>query len=103
MSTPSFRDSNEYRHLPRIQRLWVDLSTATNASGLGESVLARRAIPPWDSEEPKVAAAWHSLTAPENLDDLLGWLNPNMNSMARSYTERAIEEYRKRHGGNVEQ
>jgi hypothetical protein len=50
----------------------------------------------------EVAKAWSALTAPENLDDLLDWLNPNMNQTARRYTERAINECRKRKEIEVE-
>lgn len=92
MSTLSFRNSDDYRRLPRIQRLWVDLSIAMAAIGPGESILVRQTIPPWESEDAMIITAWKALTSPENLEDLLDWSRADMNPRARIYTEKAIEE-----------
>lgn len=102
MPAKSFKESEEYLSLPRIQKLWVDLSTAMAAVGPEESILVRQAIPPWESEDAKIIAAWKALTAPENLEDLLDWSRPDMNPRARTYTEEAIEECRRRQRLNVE-
>lgn len=91
-----FQDSDEYKALPRIQQLWVDLSVAVHDMPEGESVLARHTQPPWELDDPKVAAAWEALTAPENLEDLLKWGEPELNPRARECTDRAIEACRRR-------
>lgn len=92
MSTHPFQQSEEYRAMTRIHRLWVDLSVAVNNVLPGQSIAVRRATPPWESNDANVMAAWHALTSPENLDDLLEWGSGDLNEHARACTEKAIEE-----------
>ncbi len=92
-----------YSRMPRIQQLWVDLSRAHHAICEGESIMERLAIPPWESTDPMITAAWGELTAPENLDDLEKWGESNMNGQTREYTNKAIEVCRQRHKSELEQ
>ena len=89
--------------MSRIAHLWRKLSDAINAPLTGESILARRAIPPWDSTDHRVTAAWLALTSPENLDALVEWGKGNLNPRARACTDKAIEVCRSRSKTDGEQ
>ena len=59
---------------------------------------------PWESEQPKIIAAWERLTRPENLPDLEFWLarfdnGRGMNDWAKKVTLKAIEVCRVRATG----
>lgn len=89
--------------MSRIADLWRNLSEAINEPLPGESVLARRARPPWESTDSGVVAAWSSLTSPENLEALLEWGKGELNPHARAYTDKAIEVCRDRSKTDGEQ
>jgi hypothetical protein len=102
MSTHPFQQTKEYRALPRIARLWVDLSVSVNGVPPGQDIFERRATFPWESRDANVMAAWDALTSPENLDDLLEWAGKDMNARARLFTEKAVEVCRRRRAINSE-
>ena len=61
-----FQSTAEYASLPRIHRLWIDLSIAQNHVESGESILAKRACRPWVSDDPDVvdeavSMAWNRI------------------------------------------
>lgn len=86
-----FQQSIEYREMPRIQRLWVNLSIAITEGDEGDGFVEKLSIPPWKSADEAVIKAWRVLTAPENAADLLAWGHGNLNPRAREFTDRAID------------
>ncbi len=101
MSTHPSQQTKDYRALPRIARLWVDLSVSVNGVP-PRDIFERRATFPWQSQDASVMAAWDALTSPENLDDLLEWAGKDMNARARLFTDKAVEVCRRRRATNSE-
>ena len=62
--------------------------------------MERLMVPPWDTEDPAVTAAWAALTKPENLLDLEKWGQPNLNGRVREYTDIAIAICRNNRNSN---
>jgi hypothetical protein len=86
----------------RISDLWTELSEAINKPPDREDILARRAIPPWESADERVTAAWLRLTSPENLNALFEWSAGKLNPHGRACTDKAIEVCRHRSKTNGE-
>jgi hypothetical protein len=96
MTAEAFEFETWHEQLPRIHRLWVDLSRAQHAVKEGEDLLKRLSIPPWISDDPQVKEAWLRLTDPENLADLETWAHRELNPTAAEYTKKALADCRAR-------
>lgn len=80
-----------------VFQLWVHLEREQFRPEPGESAIDRLLIPPWESKDRRVKAAWELLTRPEHLHALELWYQPHeMNPMAREYTEAALRVCRAR-------
>ena len=82
-------------------RLWVALSRAIHTCPAGESILARRSTPPWESQDEAVRKAWLALTDPKNLVDLEARCHlDEMNPHARAASQEALRMCRERARSN---
>lgn len=97
MDQGAFKETDSYKSMSQMHRLWVDLSIAMNHGPAGHAIFERRAAP-WDSEDEEIRAAWDALTHPDNLASLLGWGDGDLNQFAREATEKAIAHCRSRAG-----
>lgn len=80
-----------------IFQFWVHLEREQFRPEPGESAIDRLLIPPWESKDRRLQAAWELLTRPEHLPALELWYQPDdMNRMAREYTEAALRACRAR-------
>ena len=74
--------SHEDPEVERISRLWTDLSRELWAPGAGESLAERLHVKPWLSTDPRIRAAWDTLTDPKNLEALVRWAQSGTKNMA---------------------
>jgi hypothetical protein len=77
--------------MPRIQRLWVNLSLAIIEGHEGDGIHERLSIPPWKSADTAVIEAWRELTSAGYLADLLASGQGALNPHAREFTDQAIK------------
>lgn len=80
-----------------IFQFWVRLEREQFKPEPGESVIDRLSMEPWESQDPRIKAAWEALTHPSHLSALEMWYQPKgMNPTARAYTEAALRDCRAR-------
>ncbi|MBI4612479.1 MAG: hypothetical protein HY720_02610 [Planctomycetes bacterium] len=95
--------SDEAHYDPEIQRifgLWSRLDQEIFTPNPGESVLERMATDAWESQDPRIRAAWEELTDPTNLPALTEWAaQSNMHAEARRASDMALRICRERAAG----